>query len=102
VTGRFGPHGRVVADPGQGDALTDLLLDAADLLGDDPSCQLYVVSRDVGEPDVVWVTEVWADRQAHASSLEDPRVRALIGRARPLIAQLPQSTELRPVGGKGL
>jgi quinol monooxygenase YgiN len=92
----------VVAQPAQGDALTDLLLRAADLLGDDPSCQLYLVSRDVGDTDVIWVTEVWSDREAHASSLKDPRVRALIDRARPLIAQLPQSTELRPVGGKGL
>jgi quinol monooxygenase YgiN len=99
----FGLHGRIVAAPGQGDALAALLLEAADVLGDGfPECRLYLVSRSAADHESVWVTEVWTDREAHDASLRDERVRAVITRARPIIASRADSTELRPVGGKGL
>lgn len=98
----FGLHGRFVAHPGQGDALEAILLAAADRLGDREACRLYVVSRDREKPESVWVTEAWTSREEHERSLEDETVRALIGRARPLIAAVADRTELRPVGGKGL
>ncbi len=50
----------------------------------------------------MWVTEAWTSREEHERSLEDKGVRALIERARPLIAEIGDRTELRPVGGKGL
>jgi quinol monooxygenase YgiN len=98
----FGMHGSLTAEPGQGDALAALLLEAADVLGDDDGCLLYVVSRSPEVEEVIWVTEVWTDREAHAASLEDERVRAIIRQATPLIAGRPESSELRPLGGKGL
>jgi quinol monooxygenase YgiN len=97
----FGLQGRIVAQPGQADALAALLVESAALLGDDDGCLLYVVSRS-DEPDSIWVTEVWADRAAHDASLEDDRVRAIIARARPLVASFADRVELRPLGGKGL
>jgi quinol monooxygenase YgiN len=103
VSERFGLHGRLLAPPGQGDELEAILLEAARLLESNEECLFYVVSRQPDEPDAVWVTEAWRSREAHRASLEDEEVRALIQRAMPLIAQLPERTiELRPVGGKGL
>ena len=99
----FGLHGRLLAQPGQGDELEAILLAAARALESDDDCLLYVVSRQPDEPDAVWVTEAWRSRDAHRASLEEDEVRALIQRAMPLIAELPERTiELRPVGGKGL
>lgn len=99
----FGLHGRLLAQPGQGDELEAILLEAARALESDDDCLLYVVSRQPEEPDAVWVTEAWRSRDAHRTSLEDEGVRSLIQRAMPLIAELPERTiELRPVGGKGL
>ncbi len=98
----FGLHGRFVAQPGQGDALEAILLEAAEALGEREACRLYVVSRSPEEPESVWVTEAWTSREEHERSLEDKGVRALIERARPLIAEIGDRTELRPVGGKGL
>ena len=98
----FGLHGRFVAEPGQGDALEAILLEAAEALGRREACRLYVVSRSPGDPESVWVTEAWTSRDEHERSLEDEAVRDLIGRARPLIADVADRTELRPVGGKGL
>ena len=98
----YGLHGRIVAAPGDGDALVALLLEGADTLADMEGCRLYVISRDPKDRDSVWITEVWTDQVAHDASLTDPRVRAVIQRARPLIASMGDSMEFVPVGGKGL
>jgi quinol monooxygenase YgiN len=98
----FGLHGRIVATPGDGDALAALLLEAAEQLDDMNGCRLYVISRASKDRDSVWITEVWTDRAAHDASLMDPRVRDVIQRARPLIASMSDSMELIPVGGKGI
>jgi quinol monooxygenase YgiN len=99
---RFGLHGRIEAQPGRGEELAQLLLEAAEGLGSNPDCELYVVARAEDDPDAVWVTEVWASREAHAASLEDEAVKAAIARGRPLIAGFSDRVETLPLGGKGL
>jgi quinol monooxygenase YgiN len=102
MTSLFGVHGSFTAHAGRGDELTAILLEAADALGGEDDCLLYVVSRSPDDAETVWVTEAWTDRAAHAASLQQPATRALIARARPLIAGIMGALELRPVGGKGL
>jgi quinol monooxygenase YgiN len=97
----YGLHVRFTAQPGQGDALAAILLEAAAGVQALEACRVYLVSRSVEDADTVWVTEAWTDREAHDASLEDPGARELIGRAMPLLAGRPEATELRPAGGKG-
>ena len=99
---RFGLVGSFRAQSGQGDALADVLLRAAEALDANGDCELYLISRSADDPDAVWVTEVWASPEAHRASLEDQTVRELIAEARPLIVGLGERFELAPVGGKGL
>ena len=98
----FGMHGCINALPGQGDALAAILLEAAAAAQGDDSCLLYFVSRSLEDDDAIWVTEAWTDREAHAATLADEATRAMIARARPLIAGFSARSEFRPVGGKGL
>lgn len=97
----FGMHGCINAQPGQGDALAAILLEAAEAARDDDSCLLYFVSRSLDD-DAIWVTEAWTDREAHDAALHDEATKATIARARPLIAGFSGRSEFRPVGGKGL
>lgn len=99
---RFGLVGSFKAQPGQGDALADLLVQASQALDANADCELYIISRAPDDPDAVWVTEVWTSADAHQASLEDQSVRELITQARPLIAGLGEHFELEPLGGKGL
>ena len=101
MTAKYGAHNRFTAQPGGGDALARILLEAAGGLRGNHACLLYLVSRSPDDPDVVWVTEVWTDRTAHDASLQGENVREAIQRARPLIASI-AGTELRPLGGKGI
>ena len=98
----YGTHGRIVAKPGKGDELAAILHEAAAGLEANPDCLLYLVSRALDDPDSIWVTEAWTARGAHAASLADPSARALIERARPIIAGFADRAEFRPEGGKGL
>jgi quinol monooxygenase YgiN len=97
----YGLQGKLIAKPGQRDALLALLLESS-RGGGMPGCRLYVVSEVPAEPDAIAITEVWDDRAAHDASLQLASVRAVIANARPLIASMGDSLELRPVGGQGL
>ena len=95
-------YGKVLAQPGRRDALLEVVLEAAETLGDLPECELYIVNTASDEPEAIWVTELWASEEAHARSLERDDVRALIQRGRLLIAGMGEQVRLTPVGGKGL
>ena len=97
----YGLQGKILAKPGQRDALLALLLEASRGAAM-PGCRLYVVSDIPAEPDAIAITEVWDDKAAHDASLQLDGVRALIAKARPLIAGMGDSMELRPIGGRGL
>jgi quinol monooxygenase YgiN len=97
----YGLQGKLIAKPGQRDALVALLVEASSP-GRMPGCRLYVVSEVASEPDAIAVFEVWDDKAAHDASLQLESVRAMITKGRPLIAGMGESTELRPVGGQGL
>jgi quinol monooxygenase YgiN len=91
-------HGRFRAEPGQGDPLSAILLEAAEALRANESCLLYVVSRELDDPDTIWVTEAWTDRDAHAASLDDPAAKEQIARALPLIAGIDGRAEFAEGG----
>lgn len=88
--------------PGQRDTLLDSLLSAAEAVNDLDGGYLYVVSRASDDADAVWVCEAWRSGADHRASLDHSAVRALIMAAGPLIAEIPPSIELIPLGSKGL
>jgi quinol monooxygenase YgiN len=90
---------KIRVQAGQRDALLAILLEST---GGMPGCLSYVIARDPGDADVIWVTEVWADSASHKASLTLPSVQAAIGKARPLIADFESSIVTEPVGGVGI
>ena len=95
-------YARMVAKPGQGDALADKMLEVAATLTEVPGCLQYVINRQEGEPDVVWVTELWRSQddidaalKAAGSSELMPAVLALLD------AGKGDRIDLEPIGGVG-
>lgn len=99
---RYGLCGIMKAQPGQREALLEILLEAADLVADLPGCEVWIVNTMPDDPDAIWVTEVWRSEADHAASLANDAVKAVIARARPLIAGFGERFTLEPVAGKGL
>jgi quinol monooxygenase YgiN len=98
---RYGLFVTIHLKPGQRDAVVDILMrdvEASRALG----CDLYMVGVSDEKPDVVYVTEVWASREAHHASLSDPAVQAAIAKAMPMLTGEFHSTEFSVVGGLGV
>lgn len=87
------------AHPGKRDELIALMTAG---VGNMPGCKSYIVARDAGDADTVWVTEVWDTAESHKASLAVPVVAATIKAAMPLIAAFGQHTVTEPVGGYGI
>ena len=98
----YGLHGKFNAVEGARDELAGILLEAATALRQNPDCLLYIIHVAEDDATGIWVTEAWTNPQAHADSLKPDDVRALIARARPLIAGFGERHEFRTLGGKGL
>jgi quinol monooxygenase YgiN len=93
-------YGKAVARNGQGDELAGILLAAADSLGENPGCELYLVSRQKGEPDVIWVTELWRSQADLDASLHQISGSDSVARAMTLVESW-EMIELDLLGGKG-
>lgn len=95
----YGLIGKMLAAPGQRDALIAILLES---VGNMPGCLSYIVAADSADPNAIWITEAWDSKESHAASLKLPAVQQAIGRGRPLIAGFGERFETAPVGGVGL
>jgi len=95
----YGLIGKMISAEGKRDELIEILLDGVAGM---PGCLSYVVARDPGNPDGIWITEVWETREAHAASLSLPPVQAAIAKGRPLIAGFGEHFETEPAGGHGI
>lgn len=91
--------GKMIAIPGQREALIAILLEG---IAGMPGCLSYIVARDPADENAIWITEVWDSAESHRASLSLPEVREAINRARPLIAGFGDSVTTEPVGGIGL
>ena len=95
----YGLIGKMIAAPGQRDALVEILLDGTAGM---PGCRSYIVAADPGDANAIWITEVWDDEASHKGSLSLPAVQAAISKARPIIAGFGERFVTAPVGGVGL
>jgi quinol monooxygenase YgiN/quercetin dioxygenase-like cupin family protein len=97
---RVGRYVKFTAKTGQGDALTERLLQAADGLRTTQGCELYVVNRAPDEPDVVWVTELWTSEADADAALETDEAKAAIPDVMALV-EASERIDVVPVGGVG-
>ena len=99
---RFGLHNVLIAQPGQRDALAQLLLDGTKIVAALPGCEMYVVSVDEKDANTIYVTEVWKTEADHTASLAMPEIRAVIEKGRPMVAGFGGQTRMATLGGHGL
>jgi|SRR5215207_2167197 len=92
-------YAKAKARPGRGQELADVLLAAAAELRSDPGCLLYLINRQAGEPDLIWVTELWRDQAALDASLDRIRGSESVSTAMALVEDW-QMIELEQLGGK--
>jgi quinol monooxygenase YgiN len=95
---QYGLIGQMIAQPGQRAALAAILTGGTGAM---PGNFAYLVGEDAENPDALWIVELWADKAAHAASLQLPAVQAAIAKGRPLIAGFGSRAEFKPVAKAG-
>lgn len=95
----YGLIGKMLAVPGQRDALVSVLLEGTSAM---PGCLSYIIAADPADANAIWITEVWESEANHKASLSLPAVQAAIAKGRPLIAGFGERFVTTPVGGVGL
>ena len=96
-------HGKLTAKAGQAEQLSNILLQAAELVSTAKGCKLYVIGRDPEDTKAVWVTEIWESKADHDNSLHVEGVKELISKAMPILDGPPQKgQELEILGGAGI
>lgn len=93
-----GFHATMTAQPGKGDELVELLLNAPSVPNED--CVVFLVGRSASNPDIVHVTEGWTSQQAHSTFFATDQAQALVSKLQPLLVGESQYTDEMPVGGK--
>jgi quinol monooxygenase YgiN len=97
---RVARYGKAVAKQGRGAEVAEALLAAADDLRDDPGCELYLINRQAGAPDTIWVTELWRSQADLDAALEKIRGSSDVGAVLALVDSF-EMVELELLGGKG-
>ncbi|MDB5552195.1 MAG: antibiotic biosynthesis monooxygenase [Rhizobium sp.] len=90
----YGLIGKFRSVPGKRDELIAIMKSGSVKM---PGCLSYVIAKDPADADVLWITEVWTDKDSHAASLKIPEVGETIKKAMPLIAGFDQHIETEPV-----
>jgi len=89
----------MTAAPGKRDELVSILLEGATGM---PGCLSYIVAKDTGDANAIWVTEAWESKASHEASLSLPSVKEAIAKGRTLIAGFSDRVVTTPIGGTGL
>ncbi|MEN3357342.1 MAG: hypothetical protein V7637_1324 [Mycobacteriales bacterium] len=97
---RVARYGKMVAKAGRGPDLAGVLLSAAADLAGDPGCELYLVNHQVGDPDTIWVTELWRSRADLDATIAKITGSEQVAAAMALV-EAAEMIELELLGGKG-
>tara|TARA_R100000935_G_C2833621_1_gene166688 strand:- start:371 stop:685 length:315 start_codon:yes stop_codon:yes gene_type:complete len=85
------------------DKLASILLKASELVSSAKGCQMYLVSLDNEDPDIIWTTEIWDTKEDHDESLNVIGVKELIAQAMPFFSAPPEKCkEIKILGGFGI
>jgi quinol monooxygenase YgiN len=97
---RVARYGKAVAKPGRGEELAERLLAAAADLEDDPGCELYLINRQAGGPEIIWVIELWRSQDDLDAALRKIRGSGEVAAVMELSEDW-EMIELELLGGKG-
>ncbi|MFF4182405.1 putative quinol monooxygenase [Streptomyces sp. NPDC001691] len=86
----FSVYGRMTALPGRRDDLIALLLDGFRAAGENGGLLAYTVNAALDDPDTVWLTQLWADKEAHDTTTRSEAVVGVTRQVPPLLAQQPE------------
>lgn len=97
-------QGKLTAKSGLKKQLSEILIEASQLVSSATGCKLYLISNTLDNSNEdVYVTEIWNSKEDHDNSLNIPGVKELIALAIPILEEMPQKgQEFSILGGHGI
>jgi quinol monooxygenase YgiN len=86
----FSVYGRMTALPGKRDELIAVLLDGLRAGGDDSGLLSYSINTAFDDPDTIWLTQLWVDKEAHDATTRSEPVAAASRAVPALLAKQPE------------
>ena len=56
-------HGSLKASKGNGNKLAEILIEASKAVSVLDECKLYIISKDRTDSDIIWITEIWQNKE---------------------------------------
>jgi quinol monooxygenase YgiN len=97
---QFAQHAKVTTKPSKRDEVIGRLSESVDLLRRTPGCIYYLIST-TDEPDVVWISELWASKEAKDAIATSPESAQAMKEIMPLVVSVTDRTAMTVVGGFG-
>ncbi|MGW4803394.1 putative quinol monooxygenase [Kitasatospora sp. NPDC004272] len=88
----FSVYGRMTALPGRRDELVAVLLDGFRVSGEAGGLLDYSINTAFDDPDTVWLTQLWTDKEAHDATTRSEAVAVVTRRVGPLLAGKPEGS----------
>ena len=79
----------MTALPGRREEVIALIKESARAGGSDSGLLTYSINTGLDEPDAIWVTELWTDKQAHDTTTRSEPVQEVTQRFLDLLAEQP-------------
>lgn len=93
---------KLTAKPGKRDEVIELILESSKPFQNNTSCLISLVYKDKKDPNVIWVEDVWTNKEDHMTALAQPELKPFIEKTIPLLESMPEQHEIVLAGGKGL
>ncbi|GLW72136.1 hypothetical protein Kpho02_44350 [Kitasatospora phosalacinea] len=87
----FSVYGRMTALPGRREELIALLHEGF-RASSDGGLLTYTINTAPEDPDTVWLTQLWTDKEAHDATTRSEAVAAVTRRLPPLLAARPEGS----------
>lgn len=88
----FSVYGRLTAQPGRRDEVIALLHEGFRAGGADSGLLTYSINTVPDEPDTMWMTQLWADKEAHDATTRSAPVAAVSQHLPALLAKQPEGS----------
>ncbi|WP_055588307.1 putative quinol monooxygenase [Streptacidiphilus griseoplanus] len=86
----FSVYGRMTALPGRRDELIAVLRDGFRAGGYDTGLLNYSINTAFDDPDTIWLTQLWINKEAHDATTRSEPVAAVSSQVPPLLARQPE------------
>ena len=93
---------KITTKPGKRDEVIELILESSKPFQNNASCLISLVYKDTKDPNVIWVEDVWTNKEDHIAALAQPELKPYIEKTIPLLKGMPEQHEIEFAGGKGL